>query len=858
MALAAGTRLGPYEILGSIGAGGMGEVYKARDPRIGREVAIKILPAALAADADRLRRFEQEVQAVGALNHPNILTIYDVGTHDGAPYIVSELLEGETLRERLSGGPLPQRRAIEYAAAIARGLAAAHEKGIVHRDLKPENLFLTKDGRVKILDFGLAKLTHVDLAATATNAPTMAQPTEPGVVLGTVGYMSPEQVRGKPTDPRADLFSFGAILYEMLAGRRAFRGETAAETMTAILKEDPPDLIVAGAAVAPALDRLIRHCLEKAPEQRFQAAGDLAFALEALSGVSVPSGAAPAGKAAAQRRLWPAAVALAGLLAVALAYWLGRGTAKAPAAPVYHRLTFRNGRVETARFSPDGKTILYGGAWGGQPVEIFMTRPESPESTPLGLPDADILSVSSSGELALSLHRRFLEAFETRGTLARRPFAGGAPRQILENVIEADWSPSGGTQETGLAIVRRAGAECRLEFPAGKVLYQTSGLLTNIRFSPQGDHIAFLDHPQATDDKGSVDLLDLAGSRRVLSANWSTIGGLAWSSDGHEIWVTGSREQATRALYGVGLNGRERLILRDAGDLTLQDIARDGRILAAHENVHRGIVALPAGQDQGRDLSWFDRSASNEISSDGHMVLFTETGEGAARGYQTFLRSVDGSPPVQLGSGIGTSISPDGKWVLASQESGDLMILPTGPGEPKRFSAAGFRYGWSAWFPDGRRIAALGSEPSHGIRCYVLDRDGGQPRSITPEGVVWKPEVSPDGKWLAAPIAQRGPLLFPVEGGEPRPISGAGEDTIPIQWTPDGRALFIYTLGELPARIERLDLATGRRELVRQITPPDPAGIHLIGPVAITPDGKSCVYTYRRILSDLFLIEGLR
>jgi serine/threonine protein kinase/tetratricopeptide (TPR) repeat protein len=288
MALSPGFRLGPYEILSPLGAGGMGEVYRAKDPRLKREVAIKVLPASFSADADRLRRFEQEAQAAGSLNHPNILTIYDVGTHDGSPYVVSELLEGETLRAQLAGGVFPPRKALGHALQIANGLAAAHDKGIVHRDLKPENVFVTKDGRVKILDFGLAKLTQAESGSSAaTDLPTAG--TEPGVVLGTIGYMSPEQVRGKLADPRSDIFSFGAILYEMLSGKRAFRGDTTADTMSAILLKEPPDLSTTNRAVSPGLDRVVRHCLEKDPERRFHSAHDLAFGLEALSDVSTPS-----------------------------------------------------------------------------------------------------------------------------------------------------------------------------------------------------------------------------------------------------------------------------------------------------------------------------------------------------------------------------------------------------------------------------------------------------------------------------------------------------------------------------------------------------------------------------------------
>ena len=325
MALSPGSRLGPYEILAPIGAGGMGEVYRARDERLKRDVAIKVLPPSFAADADRLRRFEQEAQAAGGLNHPNIIAVHDIGSHQGAPYLVTELLEGETLRAGLVAGPLPLRKAIDYGLQIARGLAAAHEKGIVHRDLKPENLFLTTDGRVKILDFGLARVTQPEgPGASETNSPTATPGTEPGMVLGTLGYMSPEQVRGRPADARSDIFSFGAILYEMLSGHRAFRGDSAADTMSAILKEDPPELTPANPSIPPGLERIVRHCLEKNPIERFRSAHDLAFGLEALTGSSSAGGAAAVAGEPARVLGRRAAVASAVLALAVAAFVAGR------------------------------------------------------------------------------------------------------------------------------------------------------------------------------------------------------------------------------------------------------------------------------------------------------------------------------------------------------------------------------------------------------------------------------------------------------------------------------------------------------------------------------------------------------
>src|SRR3954470_5558337 len=358
MPLTLGTKLGPYEIQSPLGAGGMGEVYRARDTRLNRDVAIKILPASFSADPDRLQRFAQESRAAAALNHPNILSIYDIGEDRGAPYVVSELLEGESLRERLRAGPLSSRKALDYAQQIAKGLAAAHDKGIVHRDLKPENLFITSDGRAKILDFGLAKFTHPE-ANVSDDAPTMQVATEAGTVMGTAGYMSPEQVRGKPTDSRSDIFSFGAILYEMLSGKRTFHGDSAADTMSAILKEEPADLSETNRNVSPALERIVRHCLEKNAAERFQSARDVAFNLEALTDISISSRAGiPVLPEERSNRRWLVPL-LAGILLIAS--WAGvyrlAGKGKVASNPTFHEITFQNGSIWDARFAPDGQTI---------------------------------------------------------------------------------------------------------------------------------------------------------------------------------------------------------------------------------------------------------------------------------------------------------------------------------------------------------------------------------------------------------------------------------------------------------------------------------------------------------------------
>ena len=856
MSLAAGTRLGPYEILGLIGAGGMGEVYRARDERLRREVAVKVLPASLSTDANRLRRFEQEAHAAGTLNHPNITAVYDVGTHEGSLYVVSELLEGETLRSRLAGGPLPLRKATDYALQISQGLAAAHEKGIVHRDLKPENLFVTKDGRVKILDFGLAKLVQPPEGegSAATSLPTASAGTEPGVVLGTLGYMSPEQVRGKPADARSDIFSFGAVLYEMLSGRRAFQGDTAADTMSAILKEEPPDLSVTNQNVPPGLERIVRHCLEKNPEERFHSAHDLAFDLQALSGASAPAARVlPPGSLARARALRPV-VAAAVLLAVAAgAFLAGRRTAERP-FPSFRRLTFRRGAINGARFAPDRQSWVYSALWEGNPSATFLGRSGSPEPAALPLPQAALLGVSSSGDLAIQMSPQFLRGFTFGGTLARVPLAGGTPRELLENIQWADWMPDGGQ----LAVVRDAGGRNRLEFPAGTSLYETAGFVSHPRISPRGDLVAFLDHPVNGDDGGSVAVVDRKGSKRTLSATYSTIFGLAWRPDGSEVWFTAAPTGNNRALRAVRVSGGERLLARSPGILELFDTAPGGRALVTMSDLRLGILGLAPGESKERDLSWLDWSLIRDMSPDGRTILFDETGEGTGEKYGVYLRRTDGSAAVRLGDGSAMSLSPDGKWALAVTTGStphQLVIYPTGAGEPRRITSDRIEH-HGGRFVDAKTVVFAGNEPGRGIRLYVQDLAGGLPRPISPEGVeTYNLTASPAG-WIAA-VLERRLWLFSTRGQSPRLVPGTESGDRALQFSSDGRFLYIRR-GEIPIRALRIDLQTGRAEPWKELAPADPAGLRSLYGPRISADGKAYAYTYARQLSDLYLVEGLK
>ena len=850
---------GPYEILAPLGAGGMGEVYRAKDPRLGREVAVKVIPSAFSADPERLRRFEQEARAAGRLNHPNILAIHDVGTQNGSPYVVSELLEGETLRDRLKRAALHPQKAINYAQQIALGLAAAHEKGIIHRDLKPENIFITRDGRVKILDFGLAKLIDQTGNGAEPEASTLRVNTDPGVILGTVGYMSPEQVRGWPADHRSDIFSFGAILYEMLSGQQAFQGDSMVETLNAILKEEPPRLSHTNPSIAPAYERVVRHCLEKNPEERFQSARDLAFDLRSLSEVSDLKEPTVEPVTVRPRRRWRLAAVIAALLvALTIGVSIGRMIWTVPPHSI-HRLSFRRGTIFSARFANDGRTVVYAAAWEGNPVEVFSTHPGSLESRPLGLPGTGLFAVSPTGNMAISLRRHFLRGFVSIGTLAIAPLAGGSPREVLNDVQEADWSPDG----TSLAVVHDVGGRNRLEFPVGKVLYETGGWISHPRVSPKGDMVAFLDHSTPGDDGGSVAIVDLNGKMQTLSSEWVSAQGLAWSPTDDEIWFTATKTGNTRALYAVTLAGRERLIKQAVGSLTLHDISRNGQVLVTQDNARMAITSLPPHETRERDLSWLDWSLARDLSMDGKTLLFTEAGEGGGAMYGVYLRTTSGSPAVRLNDGSAMALSPDGKWVLTvlPTSPSQLMLLPTGTGEKRLLEQDGLHYQpWASWFPDGQRILFAGNEPDRGTRLYVQSLTGGKPYPITPEGVrLSSPHsVSPDGKFIAAIGPDQRVSLYPLEGGEPHPVRGLAPGDGPIRWSADGRSLYVYRPAELPARVYRLDLSTGRKELWKELMPCDATGVHTIFRVLLTPDGKSYAYTYKRALSDLYLIEGLK
>ncbi len=868
MTQSAGTRLSSYEIVRWLGAGGMGEVYRARDTKLSRDVALKVLLPELADDADRLARFESEARTASAMNHPNIVTIYEIGRAEGTSFIAMELVEGRTLRELLVDGPLPAKRVVSLAAQLSEGLAKAHAAGIVHRDLKPENVMVTRDGLVKILDFGLAKLVRRGFEGSdGSTLETMPRGTHAGTILGTVGYMSPEQASGEPADFRSDQFSLGSLLYELAAGRRAFERPTEAQTLSAIIEAEPAPLRAAAPKLPASFAGIVERCLSKDPDDRYGSTRDLARDLAAQRDQSsVASASGIAAVPGRRLRLSPAALAGAALIAAAVAVLTfvagqrvqARRDREAP-PPKRTAMTFRRGFLTGARFASDGQTIVYSAAWDGRPSEIFTTRVGSTESRSLGITTADILAVSSAGEMAVRLGCT-APAANCSGTLARVPLAGGVPREILEDVVSADWSPDG----KELAVIHRVGSRTRLEYPIGKVLYENArGDLSSVRVSPRGDLVAFLDHPRRDSARGILTVVDRAGKTRVLTSEWARLRPILWSPTGEEVFFSRWGGRETR---GARLTGGTRGAPWIPG---LDDVSREGRFLdtgTALENLRRVVLAHVPVAPGERNLSWLVSSTSADLSHDGQQLLLFENrsdpDQADAEALTTFLRKTDGSDAKRLGEGRALALSPDAKWAIVRHPTDvRLVLLPTGAGEPRSLPGGDFlRIRVATFFPDGQRILFVGEDKREVARPYIQDIEGGSPKPFGDEGL-WATLVSPDGRRVAGTTPDGKLWIYPIDGGvRPQRIADILPGDTLVQWGADGKTIYLRGAEEQPLTLYRLDLATGRRERWKELAPPDPTGFqgYATGPgtVRVTPDGRYYAYTYLTDSSRLVLGEG--
>jgi Tol biopolymer transport system component len=861
MAISPGTKLGPYEIVAPLGAGGMGEVYRATDTRLARDVAIKVLPASLSNDGDRLRRFEQEAKTIAALNHPNILGLHDIGAYQGAPFLVSELLEGETLRQKIEQGPIPTRRAVEYALGIALGLAAAHAKGIVHRDLKPENVFITRDGRVKILDFGLAKLVREE--HSLETAITLTSPTTtPGMIMGTIGYMSPEQVKGEPSDARSDIFSFGAVWYEMLTGKRAFKRDTTVETMTAILKEEPPELTDTGWMGPAGLPKIVSRCLEKDPDRRFQSASDLAFAIESLSGTgtspSVLAAAAMnvAARPSSKRSMW---LTLGGLACASLGAAVAWALRPLPQpVAMFQRISYEAGTVIRGRWMAEAKTLYYTGVLRDGVPDTYVIREDYPTSVSAGLHGAVLLSVSKQDQLAVLVRPQYWGQLVWHGTLARVPIGGTEPRELLDNVYDADWSPDGSM----LGVIDRRDGSWRLEYPIGKVLLTTDNWISDMRISPDGEYIAVFRHPPASkDDRGNVLLVDREGKQRVVSQEWEALEGMAWAPSGKEVWYSAAQSGNQYCIRASALQGKERVVYCGTSGSRLHDLAASGRVLVSSDWQQFTTTVVEHGSKEPHTLNGVGGEIQPRLTPDGTEIVLTDVSERGGSDYSVYVQKMSGGGPVKIGEGgYGSDISNDGKWalvVLPGAAQGNVQVIPVGAGEGRTLQWENFRVSSANWFPDGKHILLFGNPLGQSVGLYMTDDIGSTPKMLMKNTPAWA-DVMPDGQNLMllvdGTLVQRS-----IRDGTEKKLRALQPGEVPVDWAKEPNHIYTQIVSPTEIRIDKVDLTTENRETWQVFTPQNQQGALLnVEQVSITPDGHWMLFNYETQFGRFYASDTLR
>ena len=862
-----------FEVVRRIGRGGMGDVYQA--VRVGpagfrRPVALKQLAAPRTLDGDAVKRFLREARVAARADHPNIVRVDDLVVEGGTPYIVMELLRGRDLLDlaRAAPGQLPVWLALGAALQALAGLDYAHAMrddagrplGLIHRDVTPRNLYLCDSGQLKLLDFGIAKLRD-DLYTALTRSSS---------VHGTLEFLAPEQARGESADPRTDLYQLGGTMYWALTGRYPHGSGTPAELLARVMQGEPTPMAALRPELPPAVGDLVARAMAPRMDDRFPDARAMRSAVElALAGADAGPDALArflAGLPAEPPPRAPSTDATVDLLgstelADTPAPTAAPSRTAAAAQATWTRATFRRGTVLGARFLADGASFVYAAGWDGEPSDLFVGLPGSPEARALGIRGATLLGLSRGGELLVLLEPKVSFGYMRRGTLARVPLAGGTPRELLESVQWADWIGDG-----ELAVVRWQGDRAtRLEFPLGRVVLETTvGWLGEVRVAPDGARVAFVRHPALYDDSGTVALADRDGQVEVLTDEWNSIQGLAWSPDGREIWFTAAVRGNARALYAVTPGQRARLIARMPAELTLDDIDARGRVLLRREQSETRVAGAFPGDTVERDLTVFDFSYAIDMSRDGTQLLIGEGGsEATGAEYAVYLRRQGDARPVRLHHGIAGSLSPDGKTALVVSKQRDrVTVVPTGVGELRDLELGPLRdIGTAAFFPDGRRIVLSAFAEGQGARVFVTSLDSEVPRPVGPPGLqqMMGNPVSPNGRHLALTDSSTGlAVLVDIETGEVRPLPGAQPGEFVGRWTPSDDELYLAPFQAPPMPLERVDVTTGRRQLWRTIAPADPAGVGMIAPsLAMTPDGRGYAYTYTRVLSWLYLADGL-
>jgi hypothetical protein len=839
-----------YRIERELGAGGMATVYLAHDLRHDRPVALKVLRPELAAVIGG-ERFLAEIKTTANLQHPHILPLFDSGEADGFLFYVMPYVEGETVRDRMAREKqLPIADAVRVAAEVASALDYAHRHGVIHRDIKPENILL-HDGSALVADFGIA------LAASRAGG----RMTETGMSLGTPHYMSPEQAMGeREITARSDVYALGCVLYEMLLGEPPFTGPTAQSIVAKVMTEKPAPLIARRERIPPAVEDAVLTALEKLPADRFATASEFATALAAP--VTTPAAQAPGRMRAAtgrrSRRVRGGLVvgALAAMLVAAFLLGRSRGAGGSFGPVAFDERTWGTEAVFAARFTHDGQAIVYSAATEGSTPRIFIIRPEYPTPTPIGDPGLQLLSVSSGDELAVLVHPVFLGFRLFAGTLARMPLAGGAPRELLTDVREADWSPDG----SQLAVIHDVDGKDRLEYPIGTVLFESPGYLSDVRVSPRGDRVAFMEHPLRYDDRGVVGVVDLHGRHQVLTREYWGLQGVSWSRQGDRILFAGALDAGFYQLHSVDFSGHDRLILPSAGSLTMHDVASSGRWLIARDDRIVRLFVKPPGGGVERDYSWLDNTSGAQLSGDGTLIAFDDASRDAGATYRTMLRKTDGSPGASLGPGSPSMISSDKRWVLSIVLTVPprLMLYPVGPGETRRLDHGELEsYTDAQFFPGDSTLLVCGNEPGHAARCYVRPLAGGTLHAITPEGTAAGATISPDGRTVLARTAA-GYSLYPVDGGAPRAVPALSPDEAVARWSPNGRSLWITHHGRVPFEVEQLDLASGRRTPMMKIEPANRAGIVALTGLSLADDPRIYAYSSVEQVARIFVVTGMR